>query len=359
MQEEQKKKKSPTREWVDALVFAVIAASLIRWLLLEPFTIPTGSMEKSLLVGDFLFVSKMHYGTRVPKTPLQIPLTHQKIWGTETNSYLDWIQLPYMRLPGFTKVKRNDVVVFNYPEELDVPVDLRTNYIKRAVAIPGDIIEIKDTDVYINGERGIDPPKMQFSYDVLTDRTLNAEFFEEYDINPDNFMAFSNRVGYFVHTTGESAERLKKSPAIGNVMIRAEKENAGDPRVFPDGAYFGWNKDNFGPLEIPAKGWTIELNDETMAKYAFTIANYEGLKDVKVQNNKLLIDGQEVTSYTFKQNYYFMMGDNRHDSLDSRYWGFVPEDHIVGKAWFLWLSLDKHKSMFSKIRWNRFFNGIK
>ncbi|UJP63673.1 signal peptidase I [Mongoliitalea daihaiensis] len=359
MQEEQKKKKSATREWVDALVFAVIAASLIRWLLLEPFTIPTGSMEKSLLVGDFLFVSKMHYGTRVPKTPLQMPLTHQKIWGTEISSYVDWIQLPYMRLPGFTKVKRNDVVVFNFPEELDVPVDLRTNYIKRAVAVPGDILEIRNTDIYINGERGTDPPKMQFSYDILTDKNLNEEFFDDYGINKDSYMPFSNGVGYMAMSTQENIDQLKKSPAVGNVMLRAERADMGDPRIFPDGAYFGWNKDNFGPLEIPGKGWTIEINDETMAKYASTIQYYEGLKDVQVQNNKLIIDGQEVTSYTFKQNYYFMMGDNRHDSYDSRYWGFVPEDHVVGKAWFLWLSLDKHKSMFSKIRWNRFFNGIK
>ncbi|MDX5478507.1 MAG: signal peptidase I, partial [Cyclobacteriaceae bacterium] len=151
---EEKKKKSAVREWADALIFAVIAASLIRWLLLEPFTIPTASMEKSLLVGDFLFVSKMHYGTRIPRTPLQIPLTHQKIWGTNANSYVDWIQLPYMRLPGFTKVKRNDVVVFNYPAEYEFPVDLKTNYIKRAVAIPGDEIEIVGTQVFINGEPG-------------------------------------------------------------------------------------------------------------------------------------------------------------------------------------------------------------
>lgn len=355
---EEKKKKSAAREWLDALVFAVIAASLIRWLLLEPFTIPTASMEKSLLVGDFLFVSKMHYGTRIPRTPLQIPLTHQKIWGTETNSYLDWIQLPYLRLPGFSSVKRNDVVVFNYPSELEYPVDLKTNYIKRAIAIPGDEIEIVMTNVFVNGEPAFKAEGVQFSYDVLTSRNLSADFFSDYGISPEGFMSFSNGSGYLVMTTEEAAEKLRNSPAIGNVILRADRADMGDPRIFPDGSYFGWNKDNFGPLKIPAKGWTINMDAENIAKYSSTIEKFEGHDNVEIKNNQLYIDGQKVETYTFKQDYYFVMGDNRHDSLDSRYWGFVPEDHIVGKAWFLWLSLDKHKSMFSKIRWSRFFNGI-
>jgi signal peptidase I len=354
----EKKKKSPTREWVDALVFAVVAASLIRWLLLEPFTIPTASMEKSLLVGDFLFVSKMHYGTRVPKTVIQMPLTHQKIWGTEIKSYSDWIQLPYMRLPGFTSVKRNDVVVFNYPTEFEYPVDLKTNYIKRAVGIPGDTIEITKGIVFINGDYGFNPENMQFSYDVMTNRPLNDDFFNEFGINPDSYYTFSNGSGYLVMATKESAAELAKSTAISSVNIRIQSDEEGDPNIVPDGAYFGWNKDNLGPLAIPFKGMTIEINKETMAKYAFTIEKFEGLKNVEVQNNELFIDGKKVETYTFEQNYYYMMGDNRHDSLDSRYWGFVPEDHIVGKAWFLWLSLDKHKSMFNKIRWNRFFKPI-
>jgi signal peptidase I len=355
---EEKKKKSAAREWADALIFAVIAASLIRWLLLEPFTIPTASMEKSLLVGDFLFVSKMHYGTRIPRTPLQIPLTHQKIWGTNMNSYVDWIELPYFRLPGFSSVKRNDVVVFNYPSEFQYPIDLKTNYIKRAVAVAGDEIEIVQTLIFVNGEPAFKPEEMQFSYDVLTNRNLSADFFNDYGINPDSYMPFTNGSGYLVMATEESINRLKNSPAVGSVTLRMDKADLGDPRVFPDGSYFGWNKDNFGPLTIPAKGWTIEMDADNIAKYAFTIEKFEGLKDVEVRDNQLFIDGQKVDSYTFKQDYYFMVGDNRHDSLDSRYWGFVPEDHIVGKAWFLWLSLDKHKSMFNKIRWNRFFNGI-
>ncbi len=352
------KKKSATREWVDALVFAVVAASLIRWLLLEPFTIPTASMEKSLLVGDFLFVSKMHYGTRIPRTPLQVPLTHQKIWGTGSKSYSDWIELPYFRLPGFTSVKRNDVVVFNWPSEFEYPVDLKTNYIKRAVAVAGDVIEIKNTQIIINGAENPNPENMQFAYDVITSRALSMDFFEEYGVNRDSFMPFSNSSGYMVFATAESAMRLEKSPAITSVTLRTDREDFGDPRVFPDGAYFGWNKDHYGPLEVPSAGWTITLDKDNIAKYGYTIQKYEGIASVTIQDNQLIIDGQVADTYTFKQDYYFMMGDNRHDSLDSRYWGFVPEDHIVGKAWFLWLSLDKHESMFNKIRWSRFFNPI-
>ncbi|MFC4873984.1 signal peptidase I [Negadavirga shengliensis] len=351
-------RKSAIREWVDALLFAVIAASLIRWLLLEPFTIPTASMEKSLLVGDFLFVSKMHYGTRIPKTILQVPLTHQKIWGTEIPSYSDAIQLPYYRLPGFSSIERNDVVVFNYPEEYWHPADLKTNYIKRAVAIPGDVIEIRDTQIYINGTPTENPGEMQFSYDVMTNRTLNMEFFDRYGINPDSYYPFSDNSGYFVFATAEMVEELEKSPAVSSVKKRTNKPGQGDPNIFPDGAFFGWNKDHYGPLEVPAKGWTIPLDEDNVRKYGYTIEKFEGLKNVNIEGNDLYVDGQRQDSYTFRQDYYFMMGDNRHDSLDSRFWGFVPEDHVVGKAWFLWLSLEKHKSMFNKIRWSRFFKSI-
>ena len=355
---QERKKKSASREWIDALLFAVIAASLIRWLLLEPFTIPTASMEKSLLVGDFLFVSKMHYGTRVPKTILQVPLTHQKIWGTEIKSYSEAIQLPYYRLPGFTSIKRNDVVVFNFPEEFQYPVDLKTNYIKRAVAVPGDVLEIKKAQLYINGKASENPEEMQFSYDVIINRPLNAEFFDRYGINPDSYYPFSDNSGYFVFATDEMIAELQKSPAISSIQKRISSPGQGDPNIFPDGAYYKWNKDNFGPLEVPAEGQTITLTEDNVRRYSFTIEKFEGHENVTVEDNVLFIDGVEQESYTFKQNYYFMMGDNRHDSLDSRFWGFVPEDHVVGKAWFLWLSLEKHKSFLNKIRWSRFFKSI-
>ncbi|UZD22432.1 signal peptidase I [Algoriphagus halophytocola] len=353
-----KKKKSAAREWIDALVFAVVAASLIRWLLLEPFTIPTASMEKSLLVGDFLFVSKMHYGTRIPMTPLQVPLTHQKVWGTNMSSYSDAIQLPYYRLPGFSDVERNDVVVFNYPVEFQYPADLKTNYIKRAVGISGDVITIKNGDLFVNDELAMQPEEMQYSYDLITNRPLNADFFKEYGINQDSYMAFTNNSGYMIFATDQVVERLKSNPVVTSVTKRI-MQSGGEAQIsFLDGMELGWNRDNYGPLKVPADGWTIEMTPENVMRYSFTIEKYEGLENVEVRESQLFIDGQKVDSYTFKQNYYFMMGDNRHDSLDSRYWGFVPEDHIVGKAWFLWLSLDKYESMFSKIRWSRIFKGI-
>lgn len=353
-----KKKKSATREWLDALVFAVVAASLIRWLLLEPFTIPTASMEKSLLVGDFLFVSKMHYGTRIPKTILQVPLTHQKIWGSEIPSYSDAIQLPYYRLPGFSDVERNDVVVFNYPVEFQYPSDLKTNYIKRAVGIAGDIIEIKEGELSVNGEVSPKPEEMQYSYDLITNRPLTVDFFADYGINPESFMAFTNGAGYMVFGTDQMMETLKSSPVVVSITKRIESPGVNSPEIFPEGSNYGWNRDNYGPLQIPAKDWTIEMTADNVLRYGFTIEKYEGHDQVDIREGELFIDGQKIESYTFKQNYYFMMGDNRHDSLDSRFWGFVPEDHIVGKAWFLWLSLDKYESMFNKIRWNRFLKGI-
>jgi signal peptidase I len=353
-----KNTKSAAREWLDALVFAVVAASLIRWLLLEPFTIPTASMEKSLLVGDFLFVSKMHYGTRIPKTPLQIPLTHQKIWGTDMTSYSDAIQLPYYRLPGFSDVERNDVVVFNYPVEFQYPNDLKTNYIKRAVGIPGDIVEVKEGQLIVNGEPAPTPEEMQYSYDLVSNRPLTVDFFADYGINPESFMSFTDGSGYMVFGTDQMMERLKSSPVVVSITKRIEGPGEVDSMIFPKGSNYNWNRDNFGPLQIPAKDWSIEMTSDQVMRYGFTIEKYEGHDQVEIRNGELFIDGKKVETYTFKQNYYFMMGDNRHDSLDSRFWGFVPEDHIVGKAWFLWLSLDKYESMFNKIRWSRFFKGI-
>jgi len=352
-----KPKKSALREWGDALLFAVVAASLIRWIFLEPFTIPTASMEKSLLVGDFLFVSKMHYGTRIPKTPLQVPLTHQKIWGTDIPSYSDAIQLPYYRLPGFSDVERNDVVVFNYPVEFQFPPDLKTNYIKRAIGIAGDEIEIINGNLHVNGTPSPNPEEMQFSYDVMSSRPLNMEFFSTYGINPDSFLSFSDGSGYLVFATNQVAERLKSSPVVKSVNKRIQPKG-GEDGIFPDGQLLGWNRDNYGPLKIPAKGWKVTMNQSNAIKYFFAIDKYEGHENVEMKEGEIFIDGVKINEYTFKQDYYFMMGDNRHDSLDSRYWGFVPEDHIVGKAWFLWLSLDKFESLFNKIRWSRFLKKI-
>jgi signal peptidase I len=372
--DEEEKPKSKLREWTDAILFAVIAATLIRWLIMEAYTIPTPSMENSLLVGDFLFVSKFHYGTRTTTTPLQVPLTHQKIWFTNIPSYLEWIKLPQYRLPGITKVKRNDVVVFNVPplelnDNIDYPVDLKTNYIKRCVAIPGDTLQVINHQVYINGLTGENPPLMQFSYLVKTRSEINERVFEKYDISEASINSRENGlVLYQMQLRPGVAEELEALPFIEDVEI-ATMNSFGklEPRtpesveynIFPDAKMFPWNGDFYGPLVIPAKGMTIQINDTTLTMYGSTIRDYDHNYDVRIEGNRLIIDGQEVTEYTFKQNYYFMMGDNRHNSLDSRYWGFVPADHIVGKAFFIWLSLDRNAGLLNKIRWSRFFRLIR
>ncbi len=352
---EEKKEKSVVREWADAIVFAVIAATIIRWLFLEAFTIPTPSMEKSLLVGDFLFVSKIHYGPRTPKTPLQVPLTHQKIWWTDLPSYVDWIQLPQFRLPGFTSIKQNDVVVFNYPPEHKYPVDLKTNYIKRCVGLPGDSLKVEDTQVYINGKALDNPEKMEFRHNIITNQDIKDRVFKNFDITDYE----RTNYGYIAQTTVKTASEFEKLPFVEKVEVYKMGPKQLNPRVYPQNVeFFPWNEDYYGAIWIPAKGAKIELNEKTIALYRDVITNYEHNKEVKIEDGQVIINGETVTEYTFKQNYYFMMGDNRHNSEDSRFWGFVPEDHVVGKAFFIWLSLDQYETFFKKIRWGRFFNLI-
>ncbi|MDA0194050.1 MAG: signal peptidase I [Bacteroidetes bacterium] len=379
---EPKGKKSALQEWWDAIVFAVVAATLIRWIFMEAFTIPTPSMEKSLLVGDYLFVSKISYGSRTPKTPLQVPLTHGKIWLTELPSYLDWIQLPQYRLPGISDVERNDVVVFNYPaDDPDLPLDLKTHYIKRCVAIGGDTLQVYDTQVYVNGEAMENPIDMELSYLIGSREPLPDRFFQQYDISlgevhPYHDSRMIDRIlsqnsiplgdfegldlAYIIQTRPETIKKLQTLNFIPAIALLKSPEDYSERDIFPKSDYIDWNKDFFGPLIIPAKGMTIQMDSMNIIKYTSTIRDYEDNVDVTVEDFKLLIDGQEVSEYTFKQNYYFMMGDNRHNSLDSRFWGFVPENHVVGKALFIWLSVDSEQSAFSfrKIRWSRLFNLI-
>jgi len=371
--EEEKKPKSKPREWFDAIVFAVIAATLIRWLIMEAFTIPTPSMEKSLLVGDFLFVSKFHYGTRTPATPLQIPLTHQKIWGTNIPSYLDWIQLPQYRLPGFTHVKRNDVVVFNVPPKrlndgIDYPIDLKTNYIKRCVGLPGDVLKIEDKQVIVNDKPLDNPEHMQFAYLIISSTALSDRVLEKFDIHDITVVGSNPNAVQLAYLTNEQVEALRKEsfikevrPACNNPYRNFKPYEKGelDEGIFPnDPELFSWNADWYGPITIPKKGATIKINKANLETYGDVITKYDHNDDASIKDGKLFVDGKEVTEYTFNQDYFFMMGDNRHNSLDSRYWGFVPEDHIVGKGFFIWLSLDPNAGLFSKIRWNRFFNLI-
>lgn len=230
----EEKPKSKIKEWTDAIVFAVIAATIIRWLIMEAFTIPTPSMEKSLLVGDFLFVSKLHYGARTAATPLQVPLTHQYIWGTKIPSYVDWIQLPQYRLPGFSNVKRNDVVVFNYPTEMEYPVDLKTNYIKRCVGVAGDKIEVRDMQVYINDEPAENPPEMQFRYFIKTSENLNQRVFDKYDITE----VYQMGGGYSIFTMPETALALEKLSFIESVTVMKDQAGRAESRIYPDASKY-------------------------------------------------------------------------------------------------------------------------
>jgi signal peptidase I len=376
-----KAKKSVFRDWADSILFAVIAATIIRFLTFSAYAIPTPSMEGNLLVGDYLFVSKLHYGALTPKTPLQIPLTHQTLWGTNLPSYTDLIQLPQVRLPGFSSVKNGDAVVFTYPprkpNEPDHPSDLRTNYIKRCIGLPGDVVSIQRAEVFVNGKPFPKSPGQQTTYFIKTTEVLTDRFFRTYGIANDfnsaegpfiNWQPVetvnetthqSELLGYQVHTTEAVANQLKELDWVKGVEPVILPPDQPDPGLYGGGA-FAWNLDNFGPLTVPKKGATIPITPQTLALYGPVIERHEGLTNVEVTPTRLRIAGQPVTSYTFRQNYYFMMGDNRHNSEDSRVWGFVPEDHVVGKAVFVWMSLDPTAPDFwHKIRWRHLFSVVR
>lgn len=344
-------------EWIDAGMFAILAATLIRTFALEAYQIPTSSMENSLLRGDFLFVSKVNYGARVPMTPISFPFVHHTMPLTsDVKSYSEALKLPYYRLPGFQTIKNNDVVVFNFPaEELGRPVDKKENYIKRCLAIPGDSFRLTMGDVYVNGKLVEDPKESQTSYNVMTTRAITSSVQSELGITEGGPNAIEG--GYTFYTTKERIEKVKELENVKSVEPLVET-SSGMPMVFPHDESLSWNVDNFGPIYVPKRGDQITLDSNTYPIYERVIRVYENNPDFTVSGGKFYINGEEVQTYTFKMNYYFMIGDNRHRSLDSRFWGFVPEDHIVGKAFFIWMSLDPDKSGFSKIRWNRIFDII-
>ena len=369
--------KSKTREWVDSLLFAVVAATLIRWATFEAYVIPSPSMEQSLLVGDYLFVSKLHYGPITPQTPLQVPLTHQTVPVFNFKSYSELIQLPTYRFPGFSSIKRNDVVVFHVPHEQQYPADLRTNYIKRCIAIAGDTLELRQGVVYLNGKPGAIGGQPQTSYflEVASPndevrQALHDHHVLDYD-QPDGIPAARNNgdgaLGYFISCPASVADYFRKQPYVKSLTVI--DPNSPDAKLFPDKADFAgsgvesavptrWQLDNFGPLPIPKKGQTIALTPANAAIYYKIVARYEHNANISWKDGMIQQNGQPLTSYTIKQNYYWMMGDNRHNSEDSRFWGFVPEDHVVGKAVLIWLSLDPFGDFWHKVRWGRLFHTI-
>jgi signal peptidase I len=356
-------KKTKWQEWRDSVVFAVVVATLFRWSLVEAFVIPTPSMENSLLVGDFLFVSKFHYGARTPRTPLQIPLTHQKIWGTEIPSYLTWIQLPSYRLPGLRTVKRGEPVVFNVPKNLldptERPVDLKTYLVKRCVAIPGDQFQIRDRQIFINDQPTANPEGMKWAYRVYAKDEIHPRHLNRLGLDSDDYF-FSGRTTeekalYMMYLTQKQVAEVKSSSFITSVEEYDRGEGGG---IFPAGKQGEWSGNNYGPLTIPAKGMTMAVNADMLKVYGEIIRLYEGNKNVLITGTTLRIDGKETLNYTFQQDYYFMMGDNRDNSLDSRYWGLVPKDHILGKPLFIWMSIDQQADILHKIRWQRLFKLI-
>lgn len=359
MQSKPTVKKTRFQEWRESIVFAVVVATLFRWSLAEAFVIPTGSMENSMLVGDYLWVSKIHYGSRTPRTPLQIPLTHQKIWGTEIPSYLDWIELPSYRLPGLRKVKRGEPVVFNTPKDLldptERPVDLKTYLVKRCVAIGGDVVQIKNQQVYINGEPMINPPGMKFRYQVITKEELQPRVLDHLGLDSEDFWFLGKtNDGKAVYSMLLTQEQLKNVDAAPyKVSIDPASGDKGGFPLYPAMMNNKWTLNNYGPLTIPKAGMTIAINGSTLNFYGEFIEKYERHKAVKIANAQLEIDGKQVNSYTFQQDYYFMMGDSRDNSIDSRYWGLVPEDHILGKPLFIWFSINKDGNWLDKVRWER------
>lgn len=369
-------------DWVSSILFAIVAATIVHTYFIQPFTIPSSSLEKSLLVGDFLFVSKFHYGARVPMTTVVAPMVHDTIPKLGTKSYLfddnyserktSWknkLQLPYLRIPGFEKIERNDIVVFNQPADTLLnmndfhpdrnyykPIDKKTNLVKRCVGIAGDSLEVRNGFVYINGKQNVLPDRahLQFSYYVQPKTNeFNPKFLKDrYDITDGFGIVNSNNTYYFSAISDEALAQFKNHPNVASITPNKQEKGVRDSGTFPHEPNYNWNVDFFGPIYIPEAGKTIDINLEVLPIYKRVITEYEG-NTLQVKGNQIFINGALASTYTFKQNYYWMMGDNRHNSIDSRFWGFVPFDHVVGKPVFIWMSWDGLKP-----RWDRFFTTV-
>ena len=409
-------------EWISALLFAIIAATLVHSYFIQPYIIPTGSLEKTLLIGDFLFVSKFHYGARTPTSAVSFPMVHDTIPIIKKRSYLKKPQLPYFRLPGFQDVKRNDIVVFSWPADtvrkffvrekgVQKPIDKKSNYVKRCVGIPGDSLEIINGFVHINGEKSILPDRAKTQYThygynskgVSSRKLLNAgykDFTRKYrienitqerynalqpyilgrlsdDIN--NFIVITPSVGIPPKILGElrlsakelldakkdltltiaEAKEILNTGIVDSIVQKVTRTKRANTNFFPNAIPYNWNEDNFGPILIPKAGMTVEINETTLPLYKKIIREYEK-NELTKEGASIFINGKETTSYTFQQDYYWMMGDNRHRSEDSRYWGYVPEDHVVGKPVLVWFSIEGINDGIKnwRIRWDRIMTTV-
>ena len=356
-----KKKKSEVRSWIDAIGFAVIAATILRTFLIEAYTIPTSSMEKSMLIGDFLFVSKVAYGPRVPITPIAFPLVHHTMPIGNGKSYSEVVKLPYHRMKGLGEIERNDCVVFNWPAEtLGRPVDKKENYVKRCVGVPGDKIELINAQLMVNDAPQQEPEgmKKQWHYNVSTKGTgLNPNIlYEKYDITEGGYGRNKNE--YNLTLTNESRDAIQSFTNVSSIKRQYEKAGIYADYIFPHDKNYKWNNDNFGPITVPSAGETVSITTKNLSIYKDIIERYENNK-LEVVSGEIYINDKVATNYTFAMDYFWMMGDNRHNSADSRFWGFVPENHIVGKALFVWMSWDKNAKGLKKIRWNRLFSSVK
>ncbi len=343
------KTKKSLFDWFKAIGIALLLVLFIEGFLFDTYNIPTTSMEKTLIEGDHIIVSKLNYGARDPMTPLSMPF-FSKI-------YSDIIKLPYYRFPGYSHVKTNDVIVFNYPIEDNKPVDKRTPFVKRCVAIPGDTLRIRNGKVFVNNKVIAEPANAEFNFLVRTDSTvIDQTELDKLGITEGGpVMDLST---YNLTMTRKNAGIVNKLPHVLKTEILCEDSGLYAENLFPSSTYYSWNTDNYGPIVIPAKGATIKLNKITLPLYYRIISVYENNK-LEIKNDSICtINGVAAKTYTFKMNYYFTLGDNRHNSADSRFWGFVPEDHIIGKAVMILFSIDKNNSFFNRIRWNRCFKMI-
>ena len=413
---------STTEEWLSSMTFAIIAATIVHTYFIQPFIIPTGSLEKSLLIGDFLFVSKFHYGARLPTTAIAMPMVHDTIPLLKTRSYLKKPQIPFFRIPGFQKIKRNDIVVFNWPADtvrqffvketgVKKPIDKKSNYVKRCVGMPGDTLEIYNSEILINNKKSKMPEwaRIQFTYNIYKKEGVSSRKLKEFGVDDftrkfkinnitqnsldklipyimgtqgnsiNNFSVITGNKGLpiklisdlglevkelignskIINTTIDQVNTLKKSNNFDSITRKINEIKTYNESYFPNRITFNWNQDNFGPIIIPKKGGKIILDNKTYPLYKKIIEEYENNSVIR-KSNEFIINNKKVDHYYFKQNYYWMMGDNRHKSEDSRYWGFVPEDHIMGKPIFIWMSIDNFNDGITnwKIRWNRVFSKV-